>query len=118
MDWIITLPKTVKWVDYEHELRAAEAGSVLSYRVPFKAGVAKGDRVFVVWYGRVRGFMTATGTVYLDQLICSTTGAEWRPGWYVQRTGRFFAFDGCAMKGFRGIRRTRLFEGYQYEEEG
>lgn len=110
-DWAITIPKHVRWEDYEQELEAAAAGAVLNYRTARKVGVRPRDRVFVVWNGRVRGWHKAVGTVFLEHgLTCETTNRAWSPGWYVQRSGPFSPVDGPDMAGFRGIRRVN-FEG-------
>ena len=108
-DWVITIPKTIEWSDYEKELKAVlSGGSVLNYRVPFRPKVMVGDRCYVVWRGRVRGWMYIVGVVN-DKIgfTCETTGKFWPPGWYVQRMGTFYEMDGPAMKGFRGIRRLK-----------
>jgi hypothetical protein len=107
MDWIITLPQTVEWHDYERELAAVrDRTSVLNYRVhrPPKA-MRAGDRCFLVWRGRVRGWMEIVGVVeHPEGFTCQTTGAYWRPGTYVQRAGEFHVVDGPDIAGFRGVR--------------
>ncbi len=106
-DWVITLPKTVEWVEYERELEAARGGSqVLNYRVHCPPRqMAVGDRCYIAWRGRVRGWMSITGIVnHEDGFTCSTTGACWSPGWYIQRAGEFHKVDGPKMDGFRGVR--------------
>jgi len=108
MDWAITIPKTVLWEDYEKELATvADGSSVMNYRVRgFPKDMKIGDRCFLVWNGRVRGWMRITGKVDTPtDWTCSTTGRRWPAGKYVQRSGRFHAVSGPAMVGFRGIRR-------------
>jgi len=108
-DWIITIPKTIKWQDYEKELEAVfTGGGVLSYRLPFKVNASPGDRCYVVWNGRVRGWMEIVGPVqWTNGFTCEITGKLWPPGWFLNRAGKFHKVDGPAMKGFRGIRRLK-----------
>jgi hypothetical protein len=112
-DWIITLPQTVRWEDYEKELESALwGGAHLNYRVPRPVGVEMNDRIFVVWRGRVRGWMRAVGCAHFAEgFRCMDTGANWPAGYYVQRTGAFHKVDGPEMKGFRGIRRMKAPQG-------
>lgn len=106
-DWILTIPKTVKWEVYKIEMGAVrDWNQVMRYRLPYSPAATKGDRCFVVWNGRVRGWMEVTGTYYLkDSWKCSVTGNTWKPGWYVERSGPFHKVDGPEMRGFRGFRR-------------
>lgn len=110
-DWAITVPKTINWDDYSLELYAARNGAVLNYRVPRWVGVEEGDRVFVVWNGRVRGWHRALGCTYESAgWRCGTTDRIWPAGTYIQRTGEFTYVDGPEMKGFRGIRQVTFDE--------
>lgn len=106
-DWIITVPKTVSWEDYERELTAVlDRTSVLNYRVHrVPKALRIGDRCYVVWQGRVRGWMEIVGIAdHADGFVCQTTGAYWRPGVYIQRAGDFHPVAGPEMTGFQGIR--------------
>lgn len=108
-DWIITIPKIVKWEEYRKELDKAEFGlAVLNYRVRyFPKEMKPGDRCFVVWNGRVRGWMMITSLrEFTEEWFCNTTGAKWPAGKYIQRDGPFHVVDGPPMKGFRGIRKA------------
>ena len=112
-DWIITVPmlRIPVWELYEKELARAAAGEVLNYRLKHDPKVEPGDRIFVVWNGLVRGWMTALGVVFRKTAFrCTTTGNFWPGGWYVQRTGEFHEVPHITMRGFRGIRRTELFK--------
>ena len=107
-DWIVTVPKTVRWEDYRLEMAAVDDRSqVMNYRLARPPrGVAEGDRCFVVWDGRVRGWMEVVGGHSADQdWRCTTTGTVWPAGTYLQRSGPFHEVDGPEMVGFRGIRR-------------
>lgn len=104
-DWrdiVITLPKSVKWSDYEKELEAAARGEVMNFRVSNFPHTGKGRRCYVVHDGRVRGWMEITGMTD-KQFTCSTTGRKWH-GKFVERSGKFHPVDGPAMRGFQGFR--------------
>jgi len=106
--WVLTVPKTTAWSDYQRELAAVADGSVvMNYRVRFfPKGMQAGDRCYVVHDGRVRGWMKVVGLVDApDEWTCTTTGRRWPPGRYIQRSGPFHAVDGPEMTGFRGVRR-------------
>lgn len=108
-NWMITIPKTVPWLEYRKELIDAEThGSTLNYRVRgFPKGMCSGDRCYIVHNGRVRGWMLITGLAIIDKpWTCTTTGKVWPLGKYIQRSGAFHPItDGPKIKGFRGIRR-------------
>lgn len=104
-DWIVTLPRTTEWLEYKKELLAAESGAFLNYRVN-ETKAAAGDRLWLVWRGRVRGWMEISGKKYWREgFTCLSTGQKWPPGVYIQRSGRFHYVKGDLMKGFMGIRR-------------
>lgn len=105
-DWVITIPQTVKWEDYQRELdAAADCSQTMSYRLPHRVGVDVGDRCFVVWRGLVRGWMCIVNAGNMPAFKCTTTGVEWPAGFFINRSGPFHPVQGPAMKGFRGIRR-------------
>lgn len=108
MNWLITIPKTVSWKDYQRELQTvADGTSDMNYRTRYiPKGMQVGDRCYVVWDGQVRGWMAISGVVERKApWVCTTTGAVWPPGCYVQRSGAFHPVEGPAYQGFRGIRR-------------
>ena len=105
--WVLTVPKTMDWDEYQRELGAVADGSMtLNYRVRyFPKGMASGDRCYVVHDGRVRGWMKIVGMEdYPQDWTCTTTGRVWPAGKYLQRSGPFHPVDGPAMTGFRGVR--------------
>lgn len=103
--WIITLPKTVKWEYYQKELNAcADWSTEMSYRLRYRPKAAIGDRCFVLWNGKIRGWMKVVIVHQSPEFKCSTTGKIWPRGWYITRSGPFNLVDGPEMKGFRGIR--------------
>lgn len=118
MNWIVTLPKTIEWEDYQKELDSVADGQwSMRYRVPNKAKVEKGDKLFITWRGRVRGWMLVTDFTFIDKpWNCLVTDKIWPPGWYVVRSGYFHkAVHIIPMKGFRGIRR---FMNKYWEDDG
>lgn len=108
MNWVITIPKTVKWSDYQKELATVADGSVvMNYRTRyFPKEMKAGDHCYIVHDGRVRGWMKIINLIEKsDAWVCSTTGGWWPSGRYIQRTGEFNPVDGPAMTGFRGVRK-------------
>jgi len=108
MDWVVTLPKSSEWSDYQKEIDTVKDGSVsMNFRVSgFPKELKSGDRCYLVWRGRVRGWMKVVGTVWAKtDWRCFTTGKRWPAGRYVQRSGPFHEVDGPEMKGFQGIRK-------------
>jgi len=107
MDWVVTIPKTTKWSEYLRELDAVKDGSLMmNYKTRyFPKDMTPGDRCFIVWNGRVRGWMSIVNLAELKEWKCQTTGTTWLAGKYIQRSGPFHCVDGPEMKGFRGIRR-------------
>lgn len=107
-DWVVTIPKTIPWKDYQAELAAvADHSQVMNYRTRFfPKGMVAGDRCYLVHDGRVRGWMGIVGLV--DAVLpwrCTTTGKTWPAGKYIQRSGPFHKVDGPDMVGFRGVRK-------------
>ena len=100
-------------VAFRKELDFVEKGGTLWYRVArVPNDLRGGDRVFLVWRGKVRGWMEASGTG--DWLpygfTCEVTGRWWPPGYYVIREGKFHTVNGPEMTGFRGIRKYKHVE--------
>lgn len=107
MNWIITVPKTIQWSDYEKELEAVrDFGQVMNYRLPFlPKEMSIGDRCYVTWNGKVRGWMLITGIKKSDGFICTTTYKQWPEGFYMERSGPFHKVPETPFPGFRGIRK-------------
>lgn len=109
-DWIITVPKTVDWAQYQEELKAVQDGSkVMSYRLPGNSTDVKvGDRVFITYNSLVRGWMSVVGIQYFPNgFVCSLTGVHCPAGLYLQRSGKFHGVAHRFYPGFRGIRRFK-----------
>ena len=113
-DWVVTLPQTNEWEDYAKEIEAVKDGKqVMNYRLPFKSKARPNDRCFICWRGKVRGWMRITDTRwYPGGFVCQTSGKLWPRGFYLMRSGPFYALDGPEMKGFRGIRRIEGMGGF------
>lgn len=112
MNWLITLPAPVEWSDYEKELEAVKDRSqCMRYRIPshlknIPTQIRPGDRCYMVWRGRVRGWMEIVRiSIVEEEWACTTTGRVWPPGAYIERSGPFHPAEGPEIKGFRGIRR-------------
>ena len=106
-DWIITVPKTTEWNDYQKEIDLVEDFShIMNYRVPhFPKDMKVGDRCFVLWNGKVRGWMEICDLQETGSWECASTGKQWPAGKYIVRSGPFYIVDGPDMSGFRGIRK-------------
>lgn len=108
MNWVITIPKTIDWSEYQRELDAVKDGSqVMNYRVRFfPKEMKEKDRCYIVHDGFVKGWMEIVGLYESDNpWVCTTTGAFWPAGRYIQRSGPFHEVAGPAMTGFRGVRK-------------
>jgi len=119
IDWVLTLPRTVEWEEYQKELTVVKSGvQVMNYRLPYRPKAQAGDRCFLCWRGKVRGWMRVTGVMVINKggyFSCTTSGAIWGSGHYLQRSGKFYVVDGPVMKGFRGLRRMPTKkERYEY----
>ena len=111
MNIMITLPQKVKWADYEQELAAvADGQNWLNFRVPSLPKYLKQRaKCFLVHRGFVVGWMYVCGLLDSDGFTCTTTGAYWTPGKYVQRSGPFyFLATPIVQKGFQGWHYTEL----------
>ena len=108
MDIIVTTPKT------EIANAAAEASHVIAqgggeyfrYIGPYKPlSTRVGNGIWYVEDGFIRGFAIITRIVCVDAQQCSTTGREFRPGWYVySRAESWKWIRPIPMKGFQGWR--------------
>ena len=104
----ITIPKKIKWEDYEKELKQVADGSYeMNYRLPtMPKDVNVGDRCYICHDGYIKGWMTISNIGQKKGFECATTGAQWSDGWYVSRTGQFhYLKNPIPMKGFMGYRK-------------
>ena len=102
-DIVITLPKTIKWSEYERELEAAKNGRILNFKLPFHPKKCNtGDRCYICHNGCVLGYHIITG-IEEKTFTCLITKKKWS-GIFVQRTGQFNKIEPIKMKGFQGFR--------------
>ena len=104
----ITIPKTIKWEDYQKELKQVEDGSYeMNYRLPtMPKDVNVGDRCYICHDGYIKGWMKISNIHEKDDFTCATTGIHWKKGVYVSRTGKFhYLKEPIPMKGFMGYRK-------------
>lgn len=102
---IVTIPKSIKWKDYERELDAVKNWKcVMNFKVPFLPHDIKDiDRCYLAYDGRVVGWMKVVGASSAP-FRCTTTGEEWS-GNFIQRSGPFHPVDkDIPYRGFRGFR--------------
>lgn len=102
MNIAITIPQKIPWKEYEKELRAAENGSILNYKVRSFPKVEVGAKCYIVYKGIVKGWMKITGFSE-KEFTCDITGKHWK-GKFVERAGKFHAVKPTPMAGFRGYR--------------
>lgn len=114
-DWVITIPKTVPWEEYQKELDFVEENKdvLLNYRLPYQPKAKPGEMCYVVHDGYIRGWMAIKKVGYFIGFQCTITAEEWPDGHYIQRGGKFHKIDPVKMTGFRGIRKLDLTEAKQ-----
>ena len=106
MNIAVTLPKTTDFHGkYQEELRAAEGGALLKFKVPVYPNRAPvGSRCYLYWKGRCVGWHQIVAYKG-EEFICSTTGRAWR-GKFICRSGRLHTPppEASPMPPFRGFR--------------
>lgn len=106
-DIVITLPKTIKWSDYEKELDTVKDGKqVMNFKVGHFPKISPGAKCYILHDGFVRGWMTVV-KLSEKNFTCSTTGKEWK-GKFIERTGKFNKIEPIPMQGFQGFRYFNL----------
>jgi hypothetical protein len=102
-DIIITLPKSVKWSDYEKELKVVDDFSeVMNFKVNHFPKTKIGSKCYLVYNGYIIGWMKIVG-MSEKEFNCSTTGKKWN-GKFIERSGPFHKIEPIPMKGFQGFR--------------
>lgn len=106
---IITIPKSIKWSDYEKEIKAVEDEThEMHFKIPtIPTDVNVGDRCYVCHDGYIKGWMKISNIGHLENFKCTTTDCIWTEGNYISRTGKFhYLKTPIPMKGFMGYRKT------------
>ena len=109
----ITIPKSIKWEDYQKELKVVEDGShEINYKLPtMPKDVHVGDRCYICHDGYIKGWMTITNIGEKEDFTCTTTETKWSKGYYVSRSGKFhYLKNPVPMKGFMGYRKIDNIE--------
>ena len=104
----ITIPKSIKWEDYEKEIKSVEDETQeMNYRLPtLPKDVKVGDRCYLCHDGYIKGWMKISNIGHRDGFTCTTTGQQWKEGNYISRTGKFnYLKNPVPMKGFMGYRK-------------
>lgn len=103
MDIIVTIPKNIKWEDYEKELDAVkDYEQVMLFKVSNFPKTEPGSRCYLLYDGAIRGWMEIVG-LSQNSFECTTTGNMWK-GKFIERSGPFHKIDPIPMKGFQGFR--------------
>lgn len=114
MNICITIPKRIKWEDYEKELKVVEDETYeMNYHLPnLPKDVHIGDRCYICHDGFIKGWMKISYIGDRSAFICTTTGESWHEGYYVSRTGKFhYLKNPIPMKGFMGYK--KIEEDYE-----
>lgn len=108
-DWMITIPKKVDWEQYLQELKDShDNGDVANFRVAnFPKKMRPGDKCYIVHDGELKGWTEVLATKHWPEgFRCTSTGHEWPPGKYIQRSCDFQPlYQTMKIKGFQGVRR-------------
>ena len=101
-DIIITIPKSIKWEEYQKELDAAENGQILNFKVNHFPKTCNGCKCYICYNGEIIGYHIISG---MSEKIfnCTTTNKEWKEK-FIERTGKFHKINPITYKGFRGFR--------------
>ena len=100
----ITIPKTVKWEDYQKELDEVKDGKYeMNFKVPvLPKKVFVGDRCYLCYNGNVIGWMKIS-SMGPKKFTSTTDGKSWT-GNFISRTGEFHKIKPVPCKGFRGYK--------------
>jgi len=103
---VITIPKSIKWSDYEKELLAvADGRKEMNFKVPtLPRKIKEGDRCYLCYNGNIMGWMSIT-SIGRKSFVCDTTNKAWSDGYYVSRSGKFhYLPQPIPCHGFQGYR--------------
>jgi hypothetical protein len=106
---MITVPAN-KVGEFLYEIdRAKTTGEWKRFRLSRHIRSPKdGDRAYVVYDGKIRGYMPIIGLEWNDGFICTTTGIKWAEGQYLLCKMAEYKelLISIECKGFQGIRRV------------
>lgn len=107
MDIIVTTPKSQMANAAQEAADAIRAGGGEYFRrfhTPIR--IDRGDRVYYVEDGFVRGFAVVHYTRWVkERKVCETTGRLWQPGFFVfMRADSWQWIEPISMRGFQGWR--------------
>ena len=107
-DIIITIPKKIKWCDYQKEIDAvSDMTQVMNFRVNNFPKISIGSKCYVLHDGVIKGYMYITG-FSTKSFTCIVTGKRWE-GNFIERSGKFIIIEPIIMKGFQGYRYFNSF---------
>ena len=104
-DIVITIPSSIKWDDYEIELKTvSDFSSVINFKVSnFPTKTSIGNKCYLCYKGNIIGWMLIVGFKE-KEFNCTTTGIKWA-GKFIERSGPFnYLKQPIPMKGFQGYR--------------
>lgn len=108
-DWVVTVPKDFPQATWDIEIAQVNAGTHdKNFKVGPHSKVKPGDRVFITYQGKVRGWFPVKGIRHQFAFQCDASGDDFAPGTYAQLGGPYTEIDGPEMKGFQGIRRCKF----------
>lgn len=107
--WMITVPKDRIGEFLIERDRVKTTGDWKHFRVSARLRSPKEhDRLYVVYDGKIRGYMPIIGLKWCDGFTCTSTGEEWEAGHYL--VGKCADYEEIYTpifcKGFQGVRRV------------
>lgn len=109
MSWIITVPKGLVSSFLYEVFRVKTTGDKKFFRVAENIKAPKkGDVLYVVYDGAIRGCMPILSLGWIDGFECTSTGNSWEAGNYLEceLTAYKELESLIECKGFQGIRRV------------
>ncbi|MGE4487107.1 MAG: hypothetical protein AB7C95_04675 [Synergistaceae bacterium] len=106
--WMITVPKD-RIGDFKDEVKAAKKEDLVkNFRIsPNIKSPKLGDILFVVYDGKIRGYMPIFSNELKDSFSCNTSYRQMPAGRYlVCVLSRYKQMPYVSCKGFQGIRRV------------
>ena len=110
MNICITLPKTIKWNEYQKELdKVKDFKEFMFFKVPFlPIRTKQGDKCYLCYNNKIIGYQQIVGLIDSKKFQCSTTGKNWE-GKFICRSGPFFPLEKpIDCKGFRGFKYVNI----------